>query len=175
MAKISTYPSANPVNLSDKVIGTDSANNDATKNFTVQSIVDLSTPVNVSFNPQFTDAGGLLAGVTSSASYTLIGDICYFRVYVDFAGCSNFGTTQYQITLPFPSIQTMRQAGGTLHETTGAALYHIAGITDTVVSNTIHKLYYSGSTTDLAWKNTTPVGGTTVTSHFDISGVYQIA
>ena len=175
MAKISTYPSVSPAELTDKLIGTETNNNNATKNFTIQSILDLITPVNVSFNPQFTDAGGLLAGVTSSGSYTLIGDICYFRVYVDFAGCSNFGTTQYQITLPFPSIETMRQAGGTLHETTGASLYHIAGITDTAVSNTIHKLYYSGSTTDLAWKNTTPVGGTTVTSHFDISGVYQIA
>jgi hypothetical protein len=129
----------------------------------------------VPFNPLFTDAGGLLAGVTSIGSYTLIGNICYFRVYVDFAGCTNFGTTQYQITLPFASVETMRQAGGTLHQTTGASLYHIAGITDIAVSTTIHKLYYSGSTTDLAWKNTTPVGATTITSHFDISGVYQIA
>ena len=88
--------------------------------------------------------------------------------------CTNFGTTQYQITLPFPSIETMRQAGGTLHQLTGNSLYHIAGITDISVNASVHKLYYSGSTTDLAWKNTTPVGGTTVTSHFDISGVYQI-
>jgi hypothetical protein len=131
-------------------------------------------PTPTAFNPLFTDAGGLLAGVTSTGSYTLIGDICYFRVYVDFAGCTNFGTTQYQITLPFPSISTMRQANGTLHQLTGSALYHIAGITDITVDASIHKLYYSGSTTDLAWKNTTPVGGTTVTSHFDISGVYQI-
>ena len=42
MAKISSYPSANPVNLSDKVIGTDSANNDATKNFTVSSLLALA-------------------------------------------------------------------------------------------------------------------------------------
>ena len=98
----------------------------------------------------------------------------YFRVYVDFASCTNFGTGQYQITLPFPSVATMRQAGGSLHQVTGAALYHIAGVTDTAISSTIHKLYYSGSTTDLAWKNTTPVGGTSVTSHFDISGVYEI-
>ena len=90
------------------------------------------------------------------------------------ATCSNFGTGQYQITLPFPSVATMRQAGGSLHQVTGAALYHIAGVTDTAISSTIHKLYYSGSTTDLAWKNTTPVGGTSVTSHFDISGVYEI-
>ena len=41
MAKISSYPNANPVNLSDRVIGTDSANNDATKNFTVSSMLAL--------------------------------------------------------------------------------------------------------------------------------------
>ena len=129
-----------------------------------------------SFDPLFTDASGTLAGVTVTGSYTMITPkICYFRVYVDFAGCTNFGTLQYQITLPFPSVETMRQANGTLHQTTGGALYHIAGITDIVTSSTIHKLYYSGSTTDLNWKFNTPVGGTTVTSHFDISGTYEIA
>ena len=114
------------------------------------SVQDFTTQVTAgitsTFNPLFTDAGGLLSGVVATGSYTLIGKLCYFRVYVDFAGCTNFGTTQYQI----------------------------AGITDISVNASVHKLYYSGSTTDLAWKNTTPVGGTTVTSHFDISGVYQI-
>lgn len=142
------------------------------------SVADFTTQVTAgitsTFNPLFTDAGGLLSGVVATGSYTLIGKLCYFRVYVDFAGCTNFGTTQYQITLPFPSIETMRQAGGTLHQLTGAALYHIAGITDITVNTSVHKLYYSGSTTDLAWRSATPVGGTTVTSHFDISGVYQI-
>lgn len=129
-----------------------------------------------SFNPLFTDASGTLAGVTATASYTMISPkICFFRVYVDFSGCTNFGTLQYQITLPFPSVETMRQAGGTLHQTTGASLYHIAGITDISSSASIHKLYYSGSITDLAWKSTTPVGATTTSSHFDISGVYEIA
>ena len=125
------------------------------------------------FNPQFTDASSTTAGSTATASYTLIGPLCYFRVYVDFATCTNFGTGQYQITLPFASVETMRIAGGTLHQTTGNSLYHIAGITDVVDSTTVHKLYYSGSTTDLNWKYNTPVGGTTVTSHFDISGIYQ--
>lgn len=133
-------------------------------------------PVAQSFNPLFTDASGTLAGVTATGSYTMLSPkICFFRVYVDFAGCTNFGTLQYQITLPFPSVETMRQAGGTLHQTTGSALYHIAGVTDISLSASIHKLYYSGSTTDLNWKFNTPVGGTTITSHFDISGTYEIA
>ena len=134
------------------------------------------SPVSQTFDPLFTDFSGTLAGATSTGSYTMIAPkICYFRVYVDFAGCTNFGTLQYQITLPFPSVETMRQANGTLHQTTGSSLYHIAGITDIVVSASVLKLYYSGSTTDLNWKFNTPVGGTTVTSHFDISGTYEIA
>ena len=152
-------------------------NNPVKGELSLDEIIRLVTTLNSgSFNPLFTDLGGALAGVTVSGSYTMIAPkICFFRVYVDFAGCTNFGTTQYQFTLPFPSVETMRQAGGTLHQTTGSALYHIAGITDVAVNASVHKLYYSGSTTDLAWKNTTPVGGTTVTSHFDISGVYEIA
>ena len=127
------------------------------------------------FNPLFTDASSTTAGATVTGSYTLQGPLCYFRVYIDFATCTNFGTGQYQITLPFPAIQTIRIAGGTLHQTTGDSKYHIAGITDVFDSTTVHKLYYSGSTTDLNWKYNTPVGGTSVTSHFDISGTYQIA
>lgn len=68
----------------------------------------------------------------------------------------------------------MRQSGCTLHQTSGNSLYHIAGITDVTISTTLQKLYYSGSTTDLAWRVTTPVGGTTASSHFDISGTYEI-
>jgi hypothetical protein len=132
-------------------------------------------PTAKSFDPLFTDASGTLAGVTATGSYTMISPkICFFRVYVDFSRCTNFGTLGYQITLPFPSAQTMRQANGTLHQPTGAAQYHIAGITDVADSSTTHKLYYSGSTTDLAWKYNTPVAGTSITSHFDISGTYEI-
>ena len=41
MAKIGTYENApSPVSSEDKLIGTDSVNNDATKNFTVQEIAD---------------------------------------------------------------------------------------------------------------------------------------
>jgi hypothetical protein len=127
------------------------------------------------FNPLFTDASGTLSGVTALGNYIMLSEkICFFRVYVDFSNCTNFGTLQYQFNLPFPSIQTMRQAGGSLHQTTGNSLYHIAGITDVQISTTLQKLFYSGSTTDLVWKFNTPVGATTITSHFDISGTYEI-
>ena len=128
-----------------------------------------------SFNPLFTDASGTTAGATATGNYTKLDGLCYYRVYIDFSTCTNFGTGQYQITLPFPSAQTMTIRGGTLHQTTGNSLYHIAGITENTTSNVIQNLYYSGSTTDLAWKYNTPVSATSVTSHFDISGIYQIA
>ena len=128
----------------------------------------VSTPT--AFNPQFTDASGTTAGSTATGSYTLIGPLCYFRVYVDFSTTTNFGTLGYQITLPFPSVETMRIAGGTLHQVSGSgapALFHIAGITDVTVSTTVHKLYYSGSTTDLPWKYNTPVSWAQPDSHLN--------
>jgi hypothetical protein len=39
MAKISTYPSVSPVELTDKLIGTETTNNNATKNFTVGDVL----------------------------------------------------------------------------------------------------------------------------------------
>lgn len=133
-------------------------------------------PTSQSFNPLFTDASGTVAGVSAIGSYTMITPkICFFRIHVDFDNCTNFGTLGYQVTLPFNSVNTMRQADGSLHQTSGNTLYHIAGIVDgdSGASN-IMKFYYSGSTTDLIWKFNTPVGGTTVNSHFDISGTYEI-
>lgn len=133
--------------------------------------------INETFNPQFkTVLGNTLAGTVSTGSYVLQGLICHFRINVRFANTTDFGSaSQYQVTLPFPSVATMTVRGGTLHHVGGDAKYHIAGITDIDESTTTMKLYYSGSTTDLAWKSSTPVGATTTTSHFDISGAYQIA
>lgn len=129
-----------------------------------------------SFDPDFKASGGYLTGAVTTGSYVKQGLIVHFRVNVDFANCSDFqatSNTQYQITLPFRSVATVTIRGGTLHQTSSNSLYHIAGITDIATSNTIMKLYYSGSTTDLAWKASTPVSATTNTSHFDISGAYE--
>ena len=143
-------------------------------NVSNQNPYDLNFITN-SYNPNFTDATGTLAGITATASYTLVGKLCYIRVYVSFTGYTNLGTGQYQVTLPFPSIATMTLRGGTLHNVTTSSLYHIAGITDITASTTVMKLYYSGSTTDLNFKYNTPVNAIDNTTHFDISGVYQIA
>ena len=133
-----------------------------------------------SYTPQFkTVSGNTLPGTVSTGSYVKQGLIVHFRVNVDFANTSDFGNgSQYQFTLPFPAASTVTIRGGTLHSKpanpANNALYHIAGITDIVeVSNTTMLLYYSGSTTDLAWKSTTPVNATSNVSTFDISGAYE--
>jgi hypothetical protein len=129
----------------------------------------------ISFNPQFrSNTGNTLAGTISTGSYVKQGAIVHLRVNVDFANTTDFGANnQYQFTLPFPTAHTVTIRGGTLHQTAGASLYHIAGITDVDYSNTTMNLYYSGSTTDLAWKYNTPVSATSNTSHFDLSGSYE--
>ena len=135
--------------------------------------------VSSSYDPQFkTLSGNTLNGTVSTGSYVKQGAIVHFRVNVDFANTTDFGAnSQYQITLPFPASATTTIRGGTLHNEGTDARYHIAGITDiddgSPDANTTMKLYYSGSTTDLAWKFSTPVSATANTSHFDISGAYE--
>ena len=137
------------------------------------------TNTSTTFTPQFkTVSGNTLAGTVTTGNYVLQGLICHFRINVNFAATSDFGSaSQYQFTLPFATAHTVTIRGGTLHAPTpNDAIYHIAGITDIDDSTpTIMKLYYSGSTTDLAWKSNTPVNATNTYSHFDISGSYQIA
>jgi len=127
-----------------------------------------------SFNPSFTDSTGSLAGITATGNYNRAGNIIFYCVNVDFNGYTNLGTGQYQFTLPFSARQTFTSRAGTLHNPNTDSRYHIAAIIDTAVSRTIAKLYYSGSTTDLAWKYNTPVSWAHNTTHFDISGFYEI-
>jgi len=136
--------------------------------------------VSTSFNPQFrSNTGNTLAGTVSTGSYVKQGPIVHLRINVDFANTTHFDTAnnQYMFTLPFPVASTITLRGGTLHNEGTDARYHIAGITDiedaSPDANTTMKLYYSGSTTDLAWKYSTPVNATTNTSHFDLSGSYE--
>ena len=135
----------------------------------------------ISFNPQFrSNTGNTLAGTISTGSYVKQGSIIHLRINVDFANTTDFGAnSQYQFSLPFPSAHTVTIRGGTLHQkgptAANVAIYHIAGITDIEEGggNTTMNLYYSGSTTDLAWKYSTPVNATSNTSHFDLSGSYE--
>jgi len=137
------------------------------------------TVTTAAFNPTFSTNTGNVLSVstgTQTGSYTKIGKICYFRINVQFANSTYAdGGGQYRVILPFASAaSTASFRGGSLHNANTDSIFHIAGIVDTAANTTIMNLYYSGSTTDLAWKNTTPVGWFTGnTTHFDITGVYE--
>jgi hypothetical protein len=137
----------------------------------------LGTFNTTSWNPAFRDSTGTLAGITQTGNYTQIGNMIFFCVNVDFAGYTNLGTGQYDFTLPFQPRQTFTARGGTLHNVTTDSRYHIAAIIDVITDGPTAKakLYYTGSTTDLAWKYSTPVSWASNTTHFDISGFYEKA
>jgi hypothetical protein len=139
----------------------------------IATLGDIKT--NGSWDAAFTDSTGTLAGINHTGHWNRVGNMIFFCVNVTFNGYTNLGTGQYQFNLPFAPRQTFTSRGGTLHNPNTDSKYHIAAIVDTAVSTTIAKLYYSGSTTDLAWKYNTPVGWADNTSHFDISGFYEIA
>jgi hypothetical protein len=129
------------------------------------------------WNPQFKDSTNTLAGITQTGNYTAIGKMVFFCINVSFTGYTNLGTGQYEFTLPFPAKQTFTARGGTLHNPTTDARYHLAAIVDLIADgpSAKAKLYYTGSTTDLAWKSTTPVNWAAQTAHFDMSGFYEKA
>ena len=129
-----------------------------------------------SYTCNFTNAlNETLTGTVVTANYVKQGLIVHFRINVEFDQTTYFGNSSagYQFTLPFPAISTMSIRGGSLHQTSGNSIYHIAGITDVDLSSSIMRLYYTGGTTDLPWRSIVPVSATTVTSHFDISGAYE--
>lgn len=129
------------------------------------------------YNPQFTDVSGSVVGVYQTGSFVVVDGLCFFRAYVDFANCTNFGNSQYRMQLPFPSVNVTTQRGGTLHQTSGSAggtLYNITGVT-TEEATTNMLLYYTGTTSYLNWKWNTPISASTTSSHFDINGTFEMA
>ena len=175
--KISELPTAANVASTDRILVLrDPAGSPSVRTVTVGNITGFAQTT--SYSPNFcTNTGNVvsISNGTQTGNYTKTGKICYFRVYVQFGNSSYAdGTGQYQITLPFPSVATISVRGGTLHNTNTASIYHISGILDVAANSTVMPLYYTGSTTDLAWKNTTPVSWMSGnTTHFDISGVYE--
>ena len=73
MAKISTYPTATPA-LSDRVIGTDDGQFDATKNFTFEGVRDFisaqhADPANI---PLATNSAGVAGQIAVDANYLYV-------------------------------------------------------------------------------------------------------
>jgi hypothetical protein len=70
MAKISSYPSVNTPKLSDKLIGTDSNNNDATKNFSVGQLFDFYNGTNRAYISTTSDVNQFVANPDTATKVT---------------------------------------------------------------------------------------------------------
>ena len=69
MAKISSYPSVSPVELTDKLIGTETTNNNATKNFTIQNMLALVPNAILTLPTYASDAAALAGGLVQGQLY----------------------------------------------------------------------------------------------------------
>lgn len=59
--------------------------------------------------------------------YTLIGNLCYFSIQVDFEEIEDFGTGQFFLNLPFPTLKPMMTREGCLDDDDTGNQYHISG------------------------------------------------
>ena len=87
MAKISTYTSVSPVELADKLIGTETTNNNATKNFTVGDVLTLfNNPASLTgFVPYIGATGNVDLGTYNLNADNVTGNIleALTRLYFD--------------------------------------------------------------------------------------------
>jgi hypothetical protein len=65
-----------------------------------------------------------------TGQYVRVGDLVHFEIQVDFDNITNFGTGQYYVTLPFPSVRGIMFRNGCLHDDDTGREYHISGHTD---------------------------------------------
>ena len=69
MAKISTYPIINPPVLTDILIGSDVANSNVTKNFTIEDILELVSSVVLTLPTYASNAAALSGGLVQGQLY----------------------------------------------------------------------------------------------------------
>ena len=72
MAKISTYATATPA-LTDLILGTDVGAADATKNFTVQTVLALASSAVITLPAYQDEAAAIVAGLSTGQLYQTTG------------------------------------------------------------------------------------------------------
>jgi hypothetical protein len=137
------------------------------------SPVNLS-PIPVAFTPTGGGTGVEVSGPAFYGRYTLIGNLCYFSYQVVMTNITNFGTGQYFMDLPFPTLKPMMARDGCLHDTSTGNQYHISGHAfagttrmDLFTSDTSGNRLY-----DFAFKQGEPITLATADT-FHIEGMYE--
>jgi hypothetical protein len=128
----------------------------------------------VAFTPTGGGTGVVVTGPAFSGRYTLVGNLCYFSYQVVMTNITNFGTGQYYMDLPFPTLKPFLSRNGCLHDISTGNQYHVtghayAGTTrmDLFTTDTQGNRLY-----DFAFKQGEPITLTTA-DNFHLEGVYE--
>lgn len=134
------------------------------------------SPIPVEFTPTGGGTGVVVSGPAFYGRYTLVGNLCYFAYQVVMTNITNFGTGQFYIDLPFPTLKPLMARDGCLHDTSTGNQYHIsghavAGVTrmDLFTSDTSGNRLY-----DFPFKQDEPITLSTADT-FHIQGTYEVA
>jgi hypothetical protein len=144
-------------------------------NFDVANSVPVSlSPIPVAFTPTGGGTGVVVNGDAFFGRYTLIGNLCYFSYQVIFTNITNFGTGQYFMDLPFPTLKPFMTRQGCLHDASASRQYQIAG--HAFANTTRMDLFTTDSQGnriyDFAFKQGEPVTLATA-DNFHIEGIYE--
>jgi hypothetical protein len=143
--------------------------------FDVEGSPDINlSPIPVAFTPTGGGTGVAVSGDVFFGRYTLIGNLCYFAYQVVFTNITNFGTGQYYMDLPFPTLSPLLVRGGCLHDVSASTEYHITGhaIAGSQQMNLLFSDKVGAAIQDAAFKQGSPITLTTADT-FHIQGIYE--
>lgn len=104
--------------------------------------------------------------------YARTGDLVHFVVSVLFTNITSFGTGQYYVTLPFPTLLPLMARDGCLHDDDTGRQYHVGGhavagssqldlwTTDRVGNSVIDAVFAQGAPVTLATADSFHIQGT---------------
>jgi hypothetical protein len=115
------------------------------------------------------------SGPAITGSFNRFGNMVHFNIFVDFENILTFGTGQYYLTLPYPSLHEIKFADGCLHDVSTGREYQIRGAV--LADSDVLKLATTDSQGnrifDTAFTYNDPVTLTT-SDYFHIAGTYEI-
>lgn len=132
------------------------------------------SPIPVAFTPTGGGEGVTVDGPAFSGRYTLIGNLCYFSYQVVMTNITNFGTGQFYMDLPFPTLKPFLGRGGCLHDADDGKQYQITGHAD---EGATRMNLFTGDVSgqnlyDFEFKQDEPITLTTADT-FHIEGIYE--
>lgn len=126
----------------------------------------------VAFTSTWSGTGLTYTGSPATGYYIRIGKMIFFTINVVTTNVTNFGTGQYNLTVPFAPDGHYLLINGGVHDVSTGFHYQIAG--DINSSNTTMELYYQSSNgRNLAMTASQPLN-LAVADYFYISGTYFI-